>query len=212
MRAGAEVMASSSPQVPHWILSSLGELCTQWPNKCDRHLPGLKPPHSKWRAPSHPQLTYRRYVTAPHISLPFPPSRETRGCARWKPCVSYRQLEQVGGGTSHPRGESESGEVAGWLEGQAGTCHLYKRAFHSEPRINSSFWNLFFFFFAPKFNPRELAHQDFQKSNCRRKETLKGEGSLHSLHQSPPPKRLLCMRGGSSLKLETDTFVMTEWK
>lgn len=67
-------------------------------------------------------------------------------------------------------------------------------------------------FFAPKFNPRELAHQDFQKSNCRRKETLRGEGSLHSLHQSPPPKRLLCMRGGSSLKLETHTFVMTEWK
>lgn len=59
-------------------------------------------------------------------------------------------------------------------------------------------------FFAPKFNPRELAHHDFQKSNCRRKETLEGEGSLHSLHQSPPPKRLLCMRGGSSLKLETE--------
>lgn len=70
--------------------------------------------------------------------------RDARVRATWKPCVSYRQLEQVGGGTSHPRGESESGEVAGWLEGQAGTCHLYKRAFHSEPRINSSFWNLFF--------------------------------------------------------------------
>lgn len=104
-RSQGEVMASSSPQVPHWILSSLGELCTQWPNKCDRHLPGFKPPHLKWRAPSHPQLRYRRYVMAPHISYPFPPSRETRGCARRKPCVSSRRLEQVGGETNHPRGE-----------------------------------------------------------------------------------------------------------
>lgn len=142
--AQGDVMASSSPQVPHWILSSLGELCTQWPNKCDRHLPRFKPPHSKWRAPSHPQLRYRCYVTAPHISYPFPPSREMRGCARRKPCVGYRQLEQVGDETSHPRGESESGGEAGWLEGHAGTCHLFKRAFHLKPRINSSFWNLVF--------------------------------------------------------------------
>lgn len=36
-----EAVASGSPKVLHWLLSSVGELCTPRHNSCDRHLPGF---------------------------------------------------------------------------------------------------------------------------------------------------------------------------
>lgn len=96
-----EAVASSSPKVLHWLLSSVGELRTLRHNSCDRHLPGFSTTTHKTKCTfQSPALVSTSCHDSSLIVLFFfffSTSRETHKKTPQKPksCISHRQLKHI---------------------------------------------------------------------------------------------------------------------
>lgn len=97
-----EAVAPGSPKVLHWLLSSVGELCTPRHNSCDRHLPGFSTTTHKTKCTfQSPALVSTSCHDSSLIVLCFlfffSTSRETHTKKTEKPksCISHRQLKHI---------------------------------------------------------------------------------------------------------------------
>lgn len=95
-----EAVASVSPKVLHWLLSSVGELCTPRRNSCDRHLPGFSTTTHKTKCTfQSPALVSTSCRDSSLIVLCcfFSTRRETHTKKTEKPKsrISHRQLKHV---------------------------------------------------------------------------------------------------------------------
>lgn len=97
-----EAVASGSPKVLHWLLSSVGELCTPRHNSCDRHLPVFSTTTHKTKCtfPS-PALVSTSCHDSSLIVLCLvffqQAERHTQKPPPRKPksCISHRQLKHI---------------------------------------------------------------------------------------------------------------------